>query len=86
MIYNVVLAFWVVKMCGLAHVGNNNLPVSHHRLPEKPEDPHQQCTMCFLKVRSRSAFEDDCLLGCCAMKSGRSLPTFQRCLLPQSSR
>jgi hypothetical protein len=22
-------------------------------------------------------YEDDCLLGCCAMKSGRSLPTFR---------
>jgi hypothetical protein len=29
--------------------------------------------------------EDGCLLGCCAMQSGRSLPTFQRCLLPPSS-
>jgi hypothetical protein len=29
--------------------------------------------------------EDDCLLGCCAAWSGRSLPTFQRCLLPPSS-
>jgi hypothetical protein len=27
----------------------------------------------------------DCLLSCCAMKSGRSLPMFQRCLLPPSS-
>jgi hypothetical protein len=26
--------------------------------------------------------EDDCLLSCCAMKSGRSLLVFQRCLLP----
>jgi hypothetical protein len=25
--------------------------------------------------------EDDCLLGCCAVYSGRSLPTLQRCLL-----
>jgi hypothetical protein len=30
-------------------------------------------------------YEDDCLLGCCAVLSGRSLPTFQRCLLPSSS-
>jgi hypothetical protein len=29
--------------------------------------------------------EDDCLSGCCAVKSGRSLPTFQRSLLPPSS-
>jgi hypothetical protein len=32
-----------------------------------------------------SEYEDDCLLGCCAVKSGRSLPTFQRCLVPLSS-
>jgi hypothetical protein len=29
--------------------------------------------------------KDDCLLGCCAVQSGRSLPTFQGCLVPQSS-
>jgi hypothetical protein len=29
-------------------------------------------------------YEDDCLLGCCSVWSGRSLPTFQRCLLPPS--
>jgi hypothetical protein len=27
-------------------------------------------------------YEDGCLLGCCTVQSGRSLPTFQRCLLP----
>jgi hypothetical protein len=32
-----------------------------------------------------SEYEDGCLLGCCAMQPGRSLPTFQRCLLPPSS-
>jgi hypothetical protein len=30
-------------------------------------------------------YEDGCLMGCCAVKSGRSLPTFQRCLMPPSS-
>jgi hypothetical protein len=30
-------------------------------------------------------YEAGCLLGCCAVLSGRSSPTFQRCLLPQSS-
>jgi hypothetical protein len=30
-------------------------------------------------------YEDGCLLGCCAVKSGRSSPTFQRCLLCPSS-
>jgi hypothetical protein len=25
-------------------------------------------------------YEDDCLLGCCAMQSDRSLPMFQRCM------
>jgi hypothetical protein len=29
--------------------------------------------------------EDGCLLGCCAVESGRNWPTFQRCLLPPSS-
>jgi hypothetical protein len=29
--------------------------------------------------------EDDCLLGCCTVQSGRSFPTFQRCFLPPSS-
>jgi hypothetical protein len=28
-----------------------------------------------------SEYEDDCLLGFCAVQFGRSLPTFQRCLL-----
>jgi hypothetical protein len=28
---------------------------------------------------------DGCLLGCCAVCSGRSLPTFHRCLVPSSS-
>jgi hypothetical protein len=31
-------------------------------------------------------YEDGCLLGCCTLWTGRSLPTFQRCLLPPSSR
>jgi hypothetical protein len=26
-------------------------------------------------------YEDDCLLGCCTLQSGRSLPTFQKYLL-----
>jgi hypothetical protein len=30
-------------------------------------------------------YEDDCFLCCCAVQSGRSLPTFQRYLLPPSS-
>jgi hypothetical protein len=30
-----------------------------------------------------SEYEDDYLLGCCAVYSGRRLPTFQRCLLPR---
>jgi hypothetical protein len=29
-------------------------------------------------------YEDGCLLGCCVLQSGRSLPTFQRCMLPTS--
>jgi hypothetical protein len=29
---------------------------------------------------------EDCLLGCSVMLSGRSVPTFQSCLLPPSSR
>jgi hypothetical protein len=29
--------------------------------------------------------EDDCVLGCCAVSSGRSLPTFQRSLLPPTT-
>jgi hypothetical protein len=31
-------------------------------------------------------YEDDCLLGCCAMCSHGHWPTFQRFLLPPSSR
>jgi hypothetical protein len=30
-------------------------------------------------------YEDGCLLGCSAVLSGRSLPTFRRSLLPPSS-
>jgi hypothetical protein len=37
---------------------------------------------CYANTR---IFEDGCLLGCCAENSGRSLPTFQRCLLLPSS-
>jgi hypothetical protein len=35
--------------------------------------------------RQNSEQEDGCILGCCAVQSGRSLPTFQRYLLPPSS-
>jgi hypothetical protein len=38
-----------------------------------------------LCVEGRKKRKDDCLLGCCAVQSGRSLPTLQRCLLPPSS-
>jgi hypothetical protein len=31
-------------------------------------------------------YEDGCFLGCCAVQSGRKLPTFQRCLMPPSGR
>jgi hypothetical protein len=34
---------------------------------------------------SRGDYEDGCLLDCYAVKSGTSLPTFQRCLLKQLS-
>jgi hypothetical protein len=30
-------------------------------------------------------FKDGCIQGCCAVYSGRSVPTFRRCLLPPSS-
>jgi hypothetical protein len=33
-------------------------------------------------IKSREFLEDDCLLGCCAVYSGRSLATFQWCLPP----
>jgi hypothetical protein len=45
-------------------------------------------TLQFGKIRKnvkREKFEDGCLLGKSAMLSGRSLPTFQRSLLPSSS-
>jgi hypothetical protein len=32
-------------------------------------------------MQSKEVAEDGCLLGCCAVKSGKSLPTFQRYLL-----
>jgi hypothetical protein len=43
-------------------------------------------TFFFYKTSGSHAgeYEDECLLGCCAVLSGRSLPTFQRCLLPLS--
>jgi hypothetical protein len=45
-------------------------------------------TKTFRGVRSKISHsdecEDDCLLGCCDMQSGRSLPTFQSCVLPLS--
>jgi hypothetical protein len=31
-------------------------------------------------------FDDDCLLGCCAVYSGGSSPTFPKCLLPLTAR
>jgi hypothetical protein len=39
---------------------------------------------CFLRLRTNS-HQDGCLLGCCAMYSGRISPMFQRCVLPPSS-
>jgi hypothetical protein len=38
------------------------------------------------KILNLNRTEDGCLLGCCAVLSGRTLPTFHRCLLPPSSR
>jgi hypothetical protein len=32
----------------------------------------------------KPCLEDGCLLGCCAVQSGTSLQTFQRCLLHRS--
>jgi hypothetical protein len=37
------------------------------------------------KVAGPCSRLNDCLLTCCAMLSGRSLPTFQKCLLPPSA-
>jgi hypothetical protein len=34
---------------------------------------------------SHGDYEDDCLLGCCTVLSGRKWMTFQRCLLPSTS-
>jgi hypothetical protein len=40
----------------------------------------------FSDIRLKDFFdEDDCFLRCCTVQSARSLPTFQRCLLPPSS-
>jgi hypothetical protein len=37
------------------------------------------------EVLTAAEYEDDCLLGCCTMWFGRSLPMFQKCLLLPSS-
>jgi hypothetical protein len=37
------------------------------------------------RLKNKFTDEDGCLLGCCAMYSGTSLPTFKRCLLPPLS-
>jgi hypothetical protein len=63
----------------------------------KPDDSCHTGTYCFYKISISISiigdisgshgdeYEHDFLLGCCAVYSGRSLPTFQRCLHPLSS-
>jgi hypothetical protein len=43
---------------------------------------HLDCGSCEISDSCGGGYEDDWLLGCCAVLSGRSLPTFQRSLLP----
>jgi hypothetical protein len=42
-------------------------------------------TLCRISGSHCGEYEDGCLLGCSAVESGRSLPTFQRYLLPPLS-
>jgi hypothetical protein len=43
---------------------------------------HKQNIFCEISGSCGGDYEDCCLLGCCALQSGRSLPTFEGCLLP----
>jgi hypothetical protein len=46
---------------------------------------HNLIPVCRIWGSHAGEYEDGCVLGCSAVKSGRSLPTFQRSLLPPSS-
>jgi hypothetical protein len=61
-----------------------NLPVVS--LYVGPIVTHKNCVVSLLFwMCEKSDNEDGCLLGCCAVWSGRCLLKFQRCLLPPSS-
>jgi hypothetical protein len=56
--------------------------------------PHKNCCSyhesraicsCEISGSHGGEYEDCCLLCCSVVQSGKNLPTFQRCLLPQSS-
>jgi hypothetical protein len=45
---------------------------------------HLDCVSLEILGSHSGGYGDNCLLGCCAVQSGRSLPTFQRSLPPPS--
>jgi hypothetical protein len=59
--------------------------VACKKLKNKAHANYQQLIRSEISGSQGSEYEDGCLLDCCAMYSDRSLPTFQRCLLPPSS-
>jgi hypothetical protein len=50
-----------------------------------PEKKQELFCLCDISGSQCGESEDDCLLGCYIVCSGRCLPTFQTCLLPPSS-
>jgi hypothetical protein len=69
------------------YVGNG-MKIIHERHKTKTRSvSHPPQTMYFCKISGSHGgeYEDGCLLGCCEEQYGRSTPTFQWWLLPQTS-
>jgi hypothetical protein len=57
----------------------------HKQIMEKGMSRQWRKLMWDWRFSQYGEYGDGYLLGCCIVYSGRSLPTFLRCLLPQSS-
>jgi hypothetical protein len=67
---------------------NNKFPDSTRDLQKRLNTEYKQTLLTYYRLNFRFSWRNvkmTVLLGCCAVYSGRSLPTFQRCLLPPSS-
>jgi hypothetical protein len=79
--YSFVCIFYEIKFfLSCASVGVFNSRPTFENIIVKWE-----LSNCEVSGSHGAEYEDGCLLGCCTVLFSRSLPTFQRCLLPTSS-